>query len=62
VQAKILEIKGKRTRGVYEGTESRKAARRRRRLDVRQEVLDSPSPVGRMTTLREIRMLQLKEV
>ena len=63
VQAKILEIKGKRKRGVYEGTEARQAARRQRRLDARQEVLDSPSPEGRMRTLRELRiMLQLKEV
>ena len=61
VQAKILEIKGKRKRGLYEGTEARKAARRQRRLDARQEVLYWPSPEGRMRTLRELRMLQLKE-
>jgi hypothetical protein len=30
VQAKILEIKGKHKRGLYEGTEARQAARRQR--------------------------------
>jgi hypothetical protein len=61
VQAKILEIKGKRKRGLYKGTEARHAARRQRRLDARQEVLDWPSPEGKMRTLRELHMLQLKE-
>jgi hypothetical protein len=50
VQAKILEISGKRKRGLYEGTEARQEARRQKRLDARQEVLDPPSLEGRMRT------------
>jgi hypothetical protein len=61
VQEKILEIKGKLKRGLYEGAEARQVARRQRQLDARQEVLDSPSPEGRMRTLRELRMLQLNK-
>jgi hypothetical protein len=55
------EIKGKCKRGLYKGTEARQAARRQRQLDVPQEVLDSPSPEGRMRILRELHMLQSKE-
>jgi hypothetical protein len=61
VKAKILEIQGKRKRGRYEGTLARQAKKRQRQLDRRQEVLDLPSPEGRMTTLRERRVLLLKE-
>jgi hypothetical protein len=61
VQAKIQNIKVKRSRGHYEGTEARQVAKRRRRLDAREEVLASPAPVGRMTTLRERRVLKLNE-
>jgi hypothetical protein len=61
VQAKIIEIKVKRSRGQYEGTEARQAAKRQRRLDAREQVLASPAPVGRMTTLRERRVLKLNE-
>jgi hypothetical protein len=61
VQAKIQNIKVKRSRGHYEGTEARQVAKRQRRLDAREEVLASPAPVGRMTTLRERRVLKLNE-
>jgi hypothetical protein len=61
VKAKILEIQGKRKRGLYEGVLAQQAEKRQRQLDRRQEVLDSPSPEGRMTTLRERRVLLLKE-
>jgi hypothetical protein len=61
VQAKILDIKVKRSRGQYEGTEARLVAKRQRRLDAREAVLASPAPVGRMTTLRERRLLKLNE-
>jgi hypothetical protein len=61
VQAKMVQIKGKRKRGQSEGTEVRQSARRQRRLDARDEVLTSPAPVGIMITLRERRVLKLRE-
>jgi hypothetical protein len=61
VQAKIIEIKRKRKRGHSKGTIARQTAKRQRRLDAREEVLASPAPAGRMTTLRERHIRQLKE-
>jgi hypothetical protein len=61
VQAKIIEMKRKQKRGHAEGTIARQTAKRQRRLDAREEVLASPAPAGRMTTLRERRIIQLKE-
>jgi hypothetical protein len=61
VHTKILEMKVKCKRGLYERAEAWKAARRQRQLDARQEVLAWTSPEGRMRTLRELRMLQLEE-
>jgi hypothetical protein len=52
VQAKIIKIKRKRKRGHTEGTAARQNAKRQRQLDAREEVLASPAPAGRMTTLR----------
>jgi uncharacterized FAD-dependent dehydrogenase len=60
VQAKIVEIQEKRKRVPLEGTEARQAAKRQRRLDAREVVLARPAPVGKMTTLRELRALHLK--
>jgi hypothetical protein len=59
VLAKISDIKVKRQRGQSEETEARQAAKRQKRLDRRDQVLTFPTPVGRMTTLRERRALQL---
>jgi hypothetical protein len=61
VQAKILYIRVKRSRSHYEGTEARQVAKRQRQLDAREEVLALPSPVGRMTTLSERRVLKLND-
>jgi hypothetical protein len=61
VQAKILDIKVKRSRGQYKGTEARQVAKWQRQLDARNEVLALPAPVGRMTTLRERGVLKLNE-
>jgi hypothetical protein len=62
VEAKILDIKGKCKRRLYKGTEARQATRRQRQLDARQEVLDLLSLEGRMRTLGELDVFQLKEV
>jgi hypothetical protein len=59
VQAKLLDIKVKRQRGPNEGSEARQAAKRKKRLDARDQILDSPAPTGRMTTLRELRNVLL---
>jgi hypothetical protein len=61
VQAKMIDIKEKRKRGAYEGTEARKAAKKEQRLAAREEIIALPPPVGRMTTLRQLRVLKLKE-
>ena len=61
VQAKIIEMKAKRKRGHSEGNEACQAAKRQRRLDAREEVLAAPAPEGKMTTLREQRVLILKK-
>jgi hypothetical protein len=61
VLEKISDIKGKWKRGQSEETVARRATKRQRRLDAREEVLTAPAPVGRMVTLRERRVLQLKE-
>jgi hypothetical protein len=61
VQAKIVEINGKRKRGQSEGTQERQAGKRQRRLDARGEVLTLPEPKGVMITLRERHVLMLKE-
>jgi hypothetical protein len=61
VQAKIVDITGKRKRGHSEGTQARQTARRQRRLDARAEVLTLPAPEGRMITLRQRRVLKLRE-
>jgi hypothetical protein len=55
VQAKMTEINGKRKRGPLEGTEARQAAKKQQRLEAREAILALPAPVGRMTTLRELR-------
>jgi hypothetical protein len=61
VQAKITEIKGKRKKGHSKGTVACQSTKRQRRLDAREEVLALPAQEGRMTTLRERRVIQLKE-
>ena len=61
MQAKIVEIEGKRKRGHLEGTKARQAARKARRLEAREEILTSAPPVGGITALRELRLLALKE-
>ena len=61
VQAKIEDIKQKRKKAPSDANEARQAAKKQRRLDARVEVLASPAPEGRMTTLRERRALELKE-
>jgi hypothetical protein len=59
VQEKIVDIKVKRQRGPNEGSEARQAAKRTKRLDARDQILDAPAPTGRMTTLRELRNVLL---
>jgi hypothetical protein len=61
VQAKITEIKGKRKKGHSKGTVACQSTKRQRRFDAREEVLALPAQEGRMTTLREGRVIQLKE-
>jgi hypothetical protein len=47
--------------GQLEGTAACQTARRQRRLDARDDVLTSPAPEGRMITLRNRRVLKLRE-
>ena len=61
MQAKIVQITEKRKRAPAEGTEMRQVANKQQRLDAREAILALPAPVERMTTLRELRILKLKE-
>jgi hypothetical protein len=62
VQAKMIQIMEKRKRGPCQGTEARQATRKRLRIEAREAVLASPAPpLEKMTTLRELRILNLKE-
>jgi hypothetical protein len=61
MQAKIIEIKMKWKRGPYKGTEARQATKKQQQLEAREEILALASPVGRMTTLRELHILKIKE-
>jgi hypothetical protein len=61
VQAKMIDIKEKRKRGPCQGTEARQATRKRLRIEAREAILASPAPpLAKMTTLRELRLLNLK--
>jgi hypothetical protein len=60
VQAKIVAIKEKR-KGPSDANEARQATKKKRQTQARDEVLALPAPVGKMTTLRERHVLQLKE-
>jgi hypothetical protein len=61
VQAKIVAIRKKRKKGPSDANKVRQAAKKQRQMDARAKVLASPITVGKMVTLREQRVLQLKD-
>jgi hypothetical protein len=57
VQEKIARMYEKNAKPTtFEHTEARRAAKRQKRIDTREEALLSPAPVGVMTTMQKLRL------
>jgi hypothetical protein len=61
VQAKMIEIKERWKRGHCQGTEACQATRKQLRSEAREAILTSPPSLAKMTMLRELHILNLKE-